>query len=132
MCKRIKNEQDFLDKFEKLLSDKFILIPFDYSKRLENKVELECVKCGKKSKRLFYNVFKTDRCRSCVSVESANERNKHKLLTKEDFIKQLPLNFNYEVLDDIINTNKKVTVKDEYGICEIIGRNLISGIKTRI
>lgn len=132
MSKRIKNEQEFLEKFEKELSNKFTLTPFDYKEKLIVPVEITCKDCGHVQKRKFYNLFKSKNCKSCLGVIKAIERNKYKLLTKEEFIKQLPLNFNYEVLDDIINTNKKVTVKDEYGICEIIGRNLIKGVKPSI
>ena len=132
MSKRIKNEQEFLEKFENELDNKFILTPFDYKEKLFLPVEITCKDCGHVQKRKFYNLFKSKNCKSCLGVVKALERNKHKLLTREEFIKQLPLNFNYEVLDDIINTNKKVTIKDEYGICEIIGRNLIKGVKPSI
>ena len=127
-----KKEQRFLEKFKNELSGKFILTPFDFKERLLLPIEITCKDCGHVQRRKFYNLFKSKNCRSCLGVVKATERNKHKLLTKEEFVKQLPLNFNYEVLDDIINTNKKVTIRDEYGICEIIGRNLIKGVKPSI
>lgn len=132
MCKRIKNEQEFLEKFDNLLSEKFILTPFDYSKKLDNSVELTCKNCGKKTERLFYNLFKSNNCSRCIAKEKAEERYKDKWIPKEDFVQKLPTNHNYEVLDERINTNRKVRVRDEYGICEIIGRNLIKGSKPSI
>lgn len=132
MCKRIKNEQDFLDKFERLLSNKFTLTPFDYSKKLENKVELTCKVCEKKTERLFYNLFKSDNCLRCVAKEKANERHKDKWMSKEEFIKLLPLNVNYKVLDERVNLNHSILVEDAFGICKVSPRQLTRGSGTSV
>lgn len=132
MSKRIKNEQDFINKFERLLSEKFTLTPFDYSKRLENKVELTCKKCSKKTSRLFYNLFKSDNCLRCVAKERADERYKDKWMLKEDFIKLLPLNVKYEVLDEYVNLNQSILVKDDFGICKVSPRQLSRGSGTSV
>ena len=125
MSKRIKNEQEFINKFNTLLSDKFVLTPFDYSKRLENKVELTCKKCGKKTERLFYNVFKSSNCLRCVATEKANERNQHKWMTKEEFINMLPYDISFTVLDEKVYLNHSILVEDSFGICKVSPRRLL-------
>ena len=68
MSKRIKNEQEFLEKFENKLSDKFILTPFDFKERLLLPIEIACKDCGHVQRRKFYNLFKSKNCRSCLGV----------------------------------------------------------------
>lgn len=122
-----KNEQKFKERFDKILGNSFYLTPFLYSERLNVPIELECKVCGLKQSKLFYNLFKSNTCRSCRAKVSAENLHKDKWLTKEQFISMLPSDVSYEVLSEKVNLNRKIKVKDRFGICEIQGRSLLKG-----
>lgn len=126
------DEASFLVKFENTLGNLFELIPFDFQDRLKISIEIKCRKCEHIAHRKYYNLFKNNRCKACIARESANERNKHKLLTKKEFLALLPFTFEYEILQETVRLNHYVYIKNEFGICRISGRAILRGTKPSI
>lgn len=55
-----------------------------------------------------------------------------KKLTQEEFINKLPLDKNYEILEEYIKGEDKIKVKNKFGICLVVGESLIAGYKPTI
>lgn len=121
----IKSQEDFIMKFEEVLGDKFSIVKLNYIDK--DDVEMSCKVCGKLHRKKFHNALMKISCKVCTAKQKAEERYKDKWMSKDKFIRLLPFVPTFEIIDESINLNRHILVRNSLGVCKVSPRRLTKG-----